>query len=145
MNVLVSACLLGVPCRYDGTSVGDCLSDKYPQLTFIKVCPEVLGGLPTPRKSAQISGDRVVTVDGDDVTKEFEEGAKKSLEVALANDCKVAILKAKSPSCGSNLVYDGTFSSKLVAGDGVLAALLKENGIAVFSEENLAEFEKEIK
>ena len=141
MNVLISACLLGVPCRYDGKSKDAGLQEKYPQLTLVKICPEVMGGLSTPRRPAEISSGRVVTIDGDDVTREFASGAQKALEVARANDCAVAILKARSPSCGSGLAYDGTFSGKLIAGDGILVALLKENGIAVFSEENLNEFE----
>jgi Uncharacterized conserved protein len=145
MNVLISACLLGVPCRYDGKSKDTGLEEQYPQLTFVEICPEVMGGLSTPRRPAEISGDRVVTIDGDDVTREFANGAQKTLEVARANDCAVAILKARSPSCGSGLAYDGTFSGKLVTGDGVLTALLKENGIAVFSEENLNEFEAFLK
>ena len=145
MNVLISACLLGVPCRYDGKSKDVGLKEKYPQLTLVKVCPEVMGGLDTPRRPAEISSGRVVTIDGDDVTREFANGAQKALEVARANDCAVAILKARSPSCGSGLAYDGTFSGKLVNGDGVLAELLKRNGIAVFSEENLDKFEAFLK
>ena len=142
MNVLVSACLLGVPCRYDGASKDKGIKNKYPKLKFVEICPEVMGGLSTPRKPAEILQEKVVTIDGDDVTKEFEDGAKLALEVALKNDCSVAILKARSPSCGSGLAYDGTFSGNLVQGDGVLTALLKENGIVVFSEEDLEEFEK---
>ena len=149
MKVLVSACLLGVPCRYDGKSKDVGLQDKYPQLTFVKVCPEVMGGLATPRRPAEQlllrtenhNRGSVVTIDGEDVTREFTDGAKKALEVALENDCQVAILKARSPSCGSGLAYDGTFSGNLIPGDGILAALLKGNGITIFSEENLDEFE----
>lgn len=142
MKVLVSACLLGVPCRYDGASKDSGLKSKYPQLTFIKICPEVRGGLTTPRRPAEILQGRVVTIDGEDVTKEFKGGAQKELEVARENDCTVAILKARSPSCGSGLAYDGTFSGKLIQGDGVLTALLKENGIVVFSEEELEAFDE---
>ena len=142
MNILVSACLLGVCCRYDGTGKDIGLKDKYPNVTFVQVCPEVLGGLSIPRSSAEISQGRVVNIDGCDVTKEFAEGAQKALEIAFKNNCAAALLKARSPSCGSSVAYDGSFKGKLVRGDGVLAALLKENGIKVFSEENLGDFDE---
>ena len=98
MNVLISACLMGVCCRYDGKGKDVGIRKRYPQLTFIKVCPEVLGGLPTPRKCAEILEGRVITFDGDDVTKEFIAGAQKALAIALAKNCTVAILKGRSPS-----------------------------------------------
>lgn len=142
MKVLVSACLMGVHCRYDGTGKDIKLGEKYPHLECVSVCPEVMGGLSTPRRCAEILDGRVVDKDGKDVTKEYEEGAQKGLESALKNDCRAAILKSRSPSCGNGITYDGTFSGKLVAGNGVLAALLKKNDITVFSEENLAEFEQ---
>jgi len=141
VKILVSACLMGESCRYDGKSNCIGLQDKYPHLTFVKVCPEVMGGLPVPRSGAEISKNQVITLGGDDVTKEFAKGAQKALEVALKNKCTVAILKAKSPSCGSGQIYDGTFTGTLIAGDGVSATLLKANGIKIFSEKNLEEFE----
>ncbi len=134
-KILVSACLLGIPCRYDGKSkpvkgVID-LQSKY---DLIPVCAEVLGGLPTPRIGAEIVGERVLRADGTDVTTSYQNGAKRVLEIARENDCKLAILKSKSPSCGKNGVYDGTFTRTLVDKNGILADLLIKNGIRVLDE-----------
>ncbi|MCX6759915.1 MAG: DUF523 domain-containing protein [Candidatus Nealsonbacteria bacterium] len=136
--ILVSACLLGVNCQYNGESdfakeLLDFLKDKG---EFIAVCPEVLGGLPIPRDGAEIIGDKVKTVKGKDVTKEFLIGAEKVLKFAKENNIHLAILKAKSPSCGVGMIYDGTFSRKLIKGDGITAALLKKNGIKVMTEKD---------
>lgn len=101
------------------------------------VCPEMLGGLGTPRPPAEIVNDgsrRVVTPDGTDVTQAFESGARLALEQASAHDVRLAVLKSNSPSCGSSFIYDGTFTSSPVAGEGVTTALLRQRGIAVFSE-----------
>ena len=141
MKILISTCLTGVPCRYDGRSKDAKVIEKYPDIDFICVCPEVMGGLPTPRNCAEGLGNKVIDNQGNDVTKAFIEGANKALKVALDNHCQVALLKAKSPSCGNGLVYDGTFKGKLIAGDGIFASLLKENDISVFTEANLDEFE----
>ncbi|MBQ7761160.1 MAG: DUF523 domain-containing protein [Clostridia bacterium] len=137
-KILVSACLLGIPCRYDGKSkpiqtVID-LKDKY---NLIPICPETLGGLPIPRIPAEIQGDRVIRKDGTDVTLEYERGANKSLEIALENNCKIAILKAKSPSCGNCEIYDGTYTKTLIKGKGVTANLFEKNGILVINESEL--------
>lgn len=103
----------------------------------VPVCPEQLGGLPTPRQSSERVGERVLRKDGADVTAEFMRGAEESLKLAKMISATEAILKAKSPSCGSNLIYDGSFSGRLVPGDGMFAALCKANGIAVKTEEDL--------
>lgn len=140
MRLLVSACLLGVMCRYDGQSRAD---EKV--LTLLKnhvlvpVCPEQLGGLSTPRCPCEIQGDRVMSRDGDDRTAEYEKGALEALRLCRLFSCEAAVLKAKSPSCGLGCVYDGTFSGTLRPGDGVTAGLLKNSGVPVYSEKNLPE------
>lgn len=135
MNILVSACLLGVPCRYDGKSVPcpavAALSGRH---KLIPVCPEVLGGLNTPRTPAERSGSRVITRDGDDVTKAYLAGAKAALETAKKFGCRYAVLKEHSPSCGTGKIYDGTFSGRLISGSGVAAELLSGSGITVVGE-----------
>lgn len=103
----------------------------------VPVCPEQLGGLPTPRAPAEQTGDKVFTKDGRDVTKEFVKGAEEGLKIAKLLNCKEAILKAKSPSCGCGKIYDGTFTGKLISGDGIFAKLLKQNGIKVVTENDL--------
>jgi uncharacterized protein YbbK (DUF523 family) len=135
---LCSACLLGIKCRYDGKSA---LNKKIVKLLekeiLIPVCPEQLGGLPTPREPAERRGNRVFTRSGKDVTKEFERGAEQVLRVAKLLGIKEAILKQGSPSCGCGKIYDGSFSKKEIAGDGVTAALLKKNGIKIITDEEL--------
>ena len=134
-KLLVSACLLGAPCRYDGKSKADArvqaLAEKY---ELIPVCPEQLGGLPTPRVPSERRGERVITGDGRDVTAEYRRGAEAALALCLKNGCKAAVLKEKSPSCGCGEVYDGTFSRRLIAGDGVTAEALKAHGITAYGE-----------
>ena len=140
MNILVSYCLLGEPCRYDGCSRLDRQVVELHRAghTLIPVCPEVLGGLDTPRVPAELQPDgRVVNEDGEDVTAAYRAGAEKALEIARKNGCTVAVLKARSPSCGCGEVYDGTFSHQVVSGWGVAARLLREAGITVMDEENL--------
>ena len=136
--VLVSACLAGEPCRYDG------LANTHPAVVrlveqgrAVLVCPEVLGGLPTPREPMELCGGRVLGASGADATDAFHAGALLALEVAHQHGCTQAILKARSPSCGVGQVYDGSFTRRLVPGDGILAALLKAQGIAVCTEETL--------
>lgn len=138
-NILVSACLMGVHCRYDGKCQNiEEFDEKLPLLmekyNLIPVCPEVYGGLTTPRKPSEIKGDRVCNCAGEDVTEQFERGANEALRLAQRYDCKKAILKFRSPSCGSGYVYDGTFSKTVIEGDGITARLLKANGIAVYTE-----------
>lgn len=142
MKILVSACLLGKACRYDGRSV-PCeqvirLGEK---VEFIPFCPEEAGGLKTPRNAAERKGDRVVTENGTDVTKEYHLGAKLACEEARHHGCTVAILKEKSPSCGLGKIYDGTFSKRLTDGDGVTAECLKKAGIKVLGESQISKLE----
>ena len=141
--LLVSACLLGEKCRYDGggkycTGVVR-LAERY---EFVPVCPEVLGGMPTPRPPSEILGDRVLAIDGRDVTAQFRLGAERSLALARKAGAVKALLKSGSPSCGRGLVHDGLFSGKLVPGNGVTAALLEANGIAVYTELDFAPLER---
>ena len=141
MEILVSACLLGVPCRYDGASKahGDVVRLAEAGHILIPVCPEQLGGLPTPRPPAERRGDGVFTQAGDNVTEPYRRGAEQTLALCRLLGCEAAILKERSPSCGAGAVYDGTFSRRLTAGDGVTAALLRENGITVVGESRIGE------
>ena len=135
MKILISACLLGCRCRYDGGSKPHPVVEKlagYHEL--IPVCPEQLGGLPTPRPPAERRGDRVVTAAGGDVTEQYLRGAEEALMLCKLMGCQAAVLKERSPSCGSGAVYDGTFSGTLIAGDGVTAAALKAAGVPVYGE-----------
>ncbi|MGL5066674.1 MAG: DUF523 domain-containing protein [Sarcina sp.] len=145
--ILVSACLCGENCKYSGGNnenekVKEFVKDK----EVIYICPEQMGGLSTPRNPAEIIGtakgvidgtNKIITNDGTDVSSEFLNGAKKSLQVAIDNKVKLAILKAKSPSCGKGIVYDGTFSGNKVVGNGLTAQILIDNGIEVLTEEEL--------
>lgn len=135
---VVSACLAGINCRYDGKSKP---CKKVIELVrkgkAIPVCPEQLGGLTTPRVPTEQKGNKVITKKGKDFTKEFNKGARESLKIAKLYKCKEAILKSKSPSCGCGEIYDGTFTGKLIKGDGVFTRLLKKNKIKVITEENL--------
>jgi uncharacterized protein YbbK (DUF523 family) len=154
--LLISACLLGVACNHEGRgsprAVVDELAQRY---RLVPVCPEVLGGLPTPRAAAEIiggdgadvltgadlggsGGARVVNVEGDDVTAAYRRGAEAAVTVARAVGATRAVLKARSPSCGTAAVYDGTFSRRLVPGRGVTAAALAAAGLEVGSEEDAA-------
>jgi uncharacterized protein YbbK (DUF523 family) len=146
-RILVSACLLGRPVRYDGTGrrSDDALFQQWRREgRLVPVCPEVTGGLPVPRPPAEISGGlggdvldgraKVLTRDGTDVTRHFLDGARHALDQARACDAKIAILKESSPSCGSLRVHDGTFTGAKVPGEGVTTALLERHGIAVFAE-----------
>ena len=141
MNILVSACLLGTPCRYDGTGKLEPALERLRAqgYTLIPICPEVLGGLPTPRPPAERQPDgRVVTREGVDVTAEYRAGAERVLELARAHGCTLAVLKERSPSCGRGQIYDGTFSRTLIPGSGVTAQLLEEHGISVYGESQLS-------
>jgi uncharacterized protein YbbK (DUF523 family) len=136
--IIVSACLAGIRCRYDGGSAPDeRITKMVGEGKAIPVCPEQIGGLPTPRTSAERRGPKVITEDGADVTKQFAKGADEGLRIARLCDCKEAVLKAKSPSCGCGKIYDGTFSGKLVNGDGTFTEILKRNGIVVRTDEDL--------
>lgn len=143
MNILVSACLIGVNCRYDGNSQFLKQFDELKKVhNLIPVCPEVFGGMATPREPSEIIGDSVMNRVGEDVTENFQRGAEEALKLAKFYDCKHAILKEKSPSCGYGKVYDGTFSGNLAEGNGITAELLANNGITIFGESNINEFLK---
>jgi len=138
MRILVSACLLGLACRYDGKS------KPHPKVVELAkneelylFCPECMGGLPTPRPPAEIRGDRVINAEGADVTAQYRKGAEEALRLCRLYGIQRAILKAKSPSCGKGAVYDGSFSKTLTEGDGITAALLMANGIEVITENDL--------
>ena len=141
MKVLVSACLLGVGCRYDGQSKAYPLLDELCRRhEVVPVCPEIMGGLPTPRTPAERQGERVVTKNGVDVTAQYRRGAEEVLRLARKLGCTVAVLKERSPSCGSGRVYDGTFTGTLTEGFGVAAEVLRAAGIRVLGESELATF-----
>lgn len=144
--ILVSACLIGTKCRYDGGSF-----EQYPELAAlvakgeaIPVCPEELGGLPTPRPPAELVGGdgadvlngaaRIVREDGTDVTDAFLAGAEAAARIAQAHGATRAVLKARSPSCGCATVYDGTFSGRVIPGQGVTAARLRAMGVSITDE-----------
>lgn len=138
MKILVSACLMGDNCKYNGGNnycqeVVDYLKDK----EYVKVCPECLGGLSIPRLPSEIKGNKVLTLEGIDVTKNYFNGANKVLKMALKNKIKVAILKSNSPSCGNGRIYDGSFTKKLILGDGITTQLLKSYGITVINSDDL--------
>lgn len=135
MNILVSACLLGIKCRYDGSCV---LNENIEKLResydLVPVCPEIYGGFETPREPCEILKDRVLTKLGEDVTKHYYSGAEEVLKLAEFFECKYAVLKERSPSCGPNEIYDGTFSGNIVKGSGIAATMLSDNGITVIGE-----------
>ena len=133
--ILVSACLLGCACRYDGQSKPNPLAQELARRGLaVPACPEQLGGLPTPRNPSERRGDRVVMNDGRDVTAEYHRGAEETLRLARLYGCTAAVLKGLSPSCGCHGIYDGTFSHKITAGKGVFAQLLEKEGVACMDE-----------
>lgn len=143
MNILISACLLGMACRYDGKSktyAEVSLLMERNDIHLIPCCPEQAGGLPTPRNPSERQGHAVQMKDGTNVTDAYCRGAEQALFLAKKFGCALAVLKEKSPSCGSGSIYDGTFSKVLTAGDGVTAELLKKHGIAVIGESQIASF-----
>ena len=137
-NILISACLLGIGCRYGGKHKANSdvlsLGEKY---NLIPVCPEIYGGLPTPRVPSERIGDKVMMKDGRDVTENYQRGAREALELCRIYNIKTAILKERSPSCGKGEIYDGTFSGTLTERDGVTAELLIANGIRVLGESEI--------
>ena len=143
MKILISACLLGARCRYDGASKEHLevlkLAERH---TLVPVCPEQLGGLPTPRTPSERQGDAVCTREGKDVTEAYRRGAEEALRLCRMLGCEAAVLKERSPSCGCGEIYDGTFTGTLTAGDGVTAELLKANGIPVYGESRIGELLK---
>ncbi len=138
--ILVSGCLLGIPCRYDGKSKPcDEVRALESEFRLVSVCPESMGGLPIPRDPSEIVGERVLSRDGKDVTKEYRLGAEKALQMAKNHHCRAALLKEKSPSCGTGKIHNGLFDGGLVSGYGVTAELLIKNEIAVFGESQIAQ------
>ncbi len=136
MRLLVSACLLGIPCRYDGKSKPCAQMEELKKHhELFPFCPEEAGGLPTPRLPCELRGERVICQNGEDRTEAYCLGAKKALDFFLLHRCDAALFKSKSPSCGKGLVYDGSFSRTLTKGDGVTARLFLNNKIKVFTEE----------
>ncbi len=138
MKVLVSNCLLGINCRYKGDN---CKNDKV--IKFLKdkevigVCPESAGGLPIPRDPSEIVGNKVLSKSGKDVTAEYKKGAEFALKLAKENKVDLVIFKAKSPSCGHGIIYDGTFTGNKIPGNGITTQLLLDNGFKVITEEDL--------
>lgn len=133
-------CLLGEPCRYDGKSVpmsGEVIERLKEKYILVPVCPEQEGGLPTPRIPAERQGKNVVRRDGVDVTAEYRKGAEVALSLCRRFGISIALMKAKSPSCGAGRIYDGTFSGTLTDGDGVTVSLLSGNGIKIFTENDI--------
>ena len=138
MRILISACLLGVPCRYDGAAkphpLAAALAERH---ELVPVCPEQLGGLPTPRPPAERQGDAVRTRTGADVTEQYRRGAEEAARLCRMLRCQAAVLKERSPSCGRGEIYDGTFTGTRVPGDGVTAEMLEAGGIPVYGESEL--------
>ena len=140
MKLLVSACLLGVACRYDGRSKPHPLAQELCRRhEVLPVCGELFGGLPTPRLPSERREGGVVASDGGDVTDAFRRGAEEVVRLARLTGAQAAILKERSPSCGSGQIYDGTFTKTLTQGDGLTAQMLKKHGITVYGESQIEE------
>ena len=143
MNILVSACLLGMCCRYDGTGGGcTALDECGKRHHLIPVCPEVYGGLSTPRPPAEIVNGRVMTKEGRDVTEQYEKGAAEALRLSEYFGCTVAILKERSPACGHGRIHDGGFAGGMCEGNGIAAGLLMRHGVRVIGETETEEIGK---
>lgn len=138
MRILISACLLGACCRYDGKSkqFAAALTLRR-EHELVPVCPEQLGGLPTPRPPCERVGERVISAEGVDRTDEYDRGAQEAARLYDLLACDCAVLKARSPMCGRDRIYDGTFFGTLMAGDGRLAALLRGRGVKVYTEDEI--------
>lgn len=144
MNILVSACLLGIGCRYDGKAKSYDLSSLADH-QLIPVCPEIYGGLSTPRLPCEQKDGIVVNCNGEDVTENYIRGAKSALEIALKCECKYALLKERSPSCGKGCIYDGSFSHTLCKGNGITVKLLMDSGIEIFGESEIEKLSERLK
>ncbi len=140
-NILISACLLGVACRYDGLSKpleADIIEKLRKQYHLIPICPEIMGGLPTPRVPSEITPDgKVLNRERKDVTENYNRGAREALRLAQMLHCEIALLKERSPSCGTGKIYDGSFTKTLTDGNGITADLLQKNGIQIFRESEI--------
>lgn len=141
MKVLISACLLGMPCRYDACAKTMQGLD-IPRVEWVPVCPEVAGGLSTPRPPAEIIGNLVINVHGEDVTQAFVRGAAFAVYLAQKHDIRLALLKTRSPSCGRDCIYDGTFSGTLTEGSGMTARALQAIGVEIYTEEELGNLDR---
>lgn len=140
MNILISACLMGINCRYNGKSeIIKELEELKNKYNLIPICPEIYGGLKTPRNPAERVNDKVLTNNGEDVTDNYKKGAEEILKLAKFYDCKYAILKERSPSCGFGRIYDGTFSKTIKDGNGVTAELLAKNDVKIIGESKIQE------
>ena len=143
-KLLISACLLGRNCKYNGgnnyTPLVEALKARY---DLVPVCPECFGGLPIPHEPSERVGDRVLSKSGADVTAAFQRGAEKTLALALQHGVKKAVLKERSPSCGCGSIYDGTFTGKVVPGNGVAAELLLQHGVTIYGESRIGELLRE--
>ena len=139
-KLLISACLLGRNCKYNGGNnyapLTEALKERY---ELVSVCPECLGGLPIPHEPSERVGDRVLSKSGADVTAAFQRGAEKTLALALQHGVKKAVLKERSPSCGCGSIYDGTFTGTVVSGSGVAAELLLAHGVEIYGESRMEE------
>lgn len=141
--IIVSACLAGVECRYNGQAFPiPMVIEMVKKGQAISLCPEILGNLPIPRLSAEQCGRKIFSSDGHDVTIEYVTGAKIALDIAKLVGCKKAIVKSKSPTCGCGMIYDGTFSGKLIKGEGVFSKMLKQENIEVYTEDELHKWDK---
>lgn len=139
MKIMVSGCLLGHNCKYNGgNNKNQEVLDLLKGHEIVPVCPESMGGLPIPRPPAEIVNGVVVNKEGLNLDSQFRKGSEEGLKLALKEKIDFAILKANSPSCGSNQIYDGTFTGTKIPGDGTFAAVLKKSGIKVFTEEELS-------
>ena len=136
--IIVSACLVGVNCRYNGKDFSNKKAlELFRQGRALPICPEMLGGLLAPRMPAEIVAGKILSSDGSDLTDDYLRGARIAADIVHVAGCRSAILKAKSPTCGYGKIYDGTFSGKVIDGDGVFAAMLREQNVAVYSDENI--------
>lgn len=141
----VSSCLVGVNCTYKGKNHKiDKIKEMVNNKEAVMICPEILVGMNIPREPCEIVGGKVLSCSGVDHTKEYYEGAYKALKILQKFNIDVVLLKAKSPSCGKNKIYDGTFQHRLIDGDGITVKVLQENGIIVYNEDDLEAFYKNI-
>jgi uncharacterized protein YbbK (DUF523 family) len=137
-KLLISACILGVNCKYNGKNNYNPLVEKLKErYILIPICPEEMGGLSTPRNPSEILNDKVISSKGDDVTNNFFDGANKALDIAKKENISKALLKEGSPSCGSNYIYDGTFTKTKINGMGITARLLNNNNIKIYNEDEI--------
>ena len=146
-KILISACLVGDKCKYDGKSnYNPLIKELLEYYELVPFCPEVEGGLSIPRDPCEISKDqKVVSSKGRDVTRQFEDGAEKAYNICMYLGIRYAILKDNSPSCGSTSIYDGSFKSRLIKGEGITTKYLKEKGIRIIPDTEIEKFLEETK